>query len=142
MAAINKGRFWLSVLAGGVAWNAFGFLVGFLGHEDARIAAATAAGQFLMAPRYSMFLAEWIVLLFLLTYVLAWFYVSLRGTLGPGPWTALRVGLLAGFTMGFPLNFALATWAPYGRELPLLWTIEMWGGSILATFVAGWVYRD
>ena len=142
MAAINKRRFWLGVLAGGVVWTAFSFLVSFLGHEAPHIAAATAAGLFLKVPRYPMFMAEWIVLLFLLTYILAWFYVSLRGTLGPGPWTALRVGFLAGFAMGFPLNFAMATWAPFSRVLPLIWTIELWGGAILATLVAGWIYKD
>jgi hypothetical protein len=142
MAAINKSRFWLGVLAGGVVWTGFDFLVGFLGHEEARLAAATAAGLFLKTPRYPLFVVEWIVLLFLLTYILAWLYVSLRGPLGAGPWTALRVGMLVGFAMGFPLNFAQATWAPYSRALPLLWTIEFWGGAILATLVAGWVYRD
>ena len=142
MAAINKGRFWLGVMAGGVVYTAFGFLVGMVGHEDAGIAAATAAGLFLKAPRYPLFMAEWIILLFLLAYILTWLYVSLRGALGPGPWTALRVGILVGFAAGFPLNFALATWAPYSRTLPLLWTIELWGGAVLATFVAGWVYKD
>ena len=142
MAAINKGRFWLGVLAGGVVWTVCSFLLGKVGAVEAHYAEATAAGQFLNVPRYSLFMVEWIVLLFLLTYILAWFYVSLRGTLGPGPWTALRVGLLAGFAMSFPLNFALAAWAPYSRVLPLIWTIELWGGAILATLVAGWIYKD
>jgi hypothetical protein len=142
MAAINKRRFWLGVLAGGVVWTIFGFLLGRVGAVEARYAAATAAGQFLKVPRYSLFAVEWIVLLFLLTYILAWLYVSLRGALGPSPWTALRVGFLAGFAMAFPLNFALAAWAPYSRVLPLFWTIELWVGAILASLVAGWVYKD
>ena len=142
MAAINKRRFWLGVLVGGAVWTIFSFLVAIVGHEDARIAAATAAGLFLQAPRYPWFMVEWIILLFLLTYILAWLYVSLRTTLGPGPWTALRVGILVGFAMGFPGNFATATWAPFSRALPLLWMIELWGGAILATLVAGWLYKD
>ena len=142
MAAINKRRFWLGVLAGGVVWTVCSFLLGKVGAIEAQYVVATAAWQFLKVPRYPLFAVEWIVLLFLLTYILAWFYVSLRGSLGPGPWTALRVGLLVGFAMGFPSNFALAAWAPYSRVLPLFWMIELWGGAILATLVAGWVYRD
>ena len=142
MAAINKRRFWLGVLAGGAVWVVFSLLLGKVGGVEARYATATAAGHFLKEPRYPLFMVEWIILQFLLTYVLAWFYVSLRGTLGPGPWTALRVGTLAGFAMGFPLNFAQAAWAPYSRVLPLFWMIELWAGAILATFVAGWVYKD
>ena len=142
MAAINKRRFWLGVLAGGAVWVVFSFLLGRVGGVEAHYATATAAGQFLQAPRYPLFMVEWIVLTFLLAYILTWLYVSLRSTLGPGPWTALRVGLLAGFAMGFPLNFALAAWAPYSRVLPLFWTIELWVGAILATLVAGWVYKD
>ena len=142
MAAINKGRFWLGVLAGGAVWAAFSFLLGRVGGIDAHYAEATAAGQFLKAPRYPSFMVEWIILLFLLAYVLTWLYVSLRGPLGPGPWTALRVGILVGFAMSFPLNFALAAWAPYSRVLPLVWMVELWVGAILATLVAGWVYKD
>ena len=142
MATINKRRFWLGVLAGGVVWTVCSFLLGRVGAVEAHYVEATAAGQFLKAPRYPLFMVEWIVLLFVLTYILTWFYVSLRGPLGPGPWTAVRVGSLAGFAMGFPLNFALAAWAPYSRVLPLFWMIELWAGAILASLVAGWVYRD
>jgi hypothetical protein len=142
MAAINKRRFWLGTLAGGVVWTIFSFLLGRVGGAEAHYATATAAGQFLKVPRYPLFTVEWIVLLFLLTYILTWLYVSLRSTLGPGPWTAVRVGILVGFAMSFPLNFALATWAPYSRFLPLFWMLELWVGAILATFVAAWVYKD
>ena len=85
MAAINKRRFWLGVLAGGAVWVVFSFLLGRVGAVEARYAAAMMAGQFLKVPRYPLFAVEWIVLLFLLTYILAWLYVSLRGVLGPGP---------------------------------------------------------
>ena len=141
MAAINKSRFWLAVLAGGAVWAVCSFLLGKVAIE-AQYTAATAAGQFLKTPRYPLFVAEWIALLFLLTYVVAWFYVSLQGTLGPGPWTAVRVGFLTGFAMSFPSNFALAAWAPYSRVLPLFWMMELWVGAILATLVVGWVYKD
>ena len=127
---------------GRVVWTACTFPLGRIGAVEANYAAAMAAEQFLKVPRYPLFAVEWIVLLFVLTYILTGFYVSLRGPLGPGPSTALRVGSLASFAMCFPLTFALAAWAPYSRVLPLFWMAELWAGAILATLVAGWVYKD
>jgi Mg/Co/Ni transporter MgtE len=80
--------------------------------------------------------------LFLLTYILTWVYVSVRATLGPGPITALRVGLLMGFVMAFPLGLSMATWVPFSRAIVLGWMIDLWVGSILATLVSGWLYKE
>ena len=65
-----------------------------------------------------------------------------RSTLGPGPKTALKVGALVGFASGFPTNFGTATWAVIPRIFPLGWMLELWVGAILATLVAGRIYRD
>ena len=62
--------------------------------------------------------------------------------LGPGPKTALKVGALVGFASGFPTNFGTATWAVIPRIFPLGWMLELWVGAILATLVAGRIYRD
>jgi hypothetical protein len=32
--------------------------------------------------------------------------------------------------------------APFARVLPLWWMLELWFGAILASLVAGWLYRD
>jgi hypothetical protein len=82
------------------------------------------------------------VLLFVLTYILTWVYVSVRTTLGPGPITALRVGFLMGFMSGFPISLSLATWAPFSRAIPLGWMLDLWGGSMLAMLVSAWLYKD
>ncbi len=84
----------------------------------------------------------WFVTLFLLTYILTWVYVSARATLGPGPITALRVGLLMGFVMGFPLSLSLAAWAPFSRFITLGWMLDLWVGAILATLVSAWLYKE
>jgi hypothetical protein len=99
-------------------------------------------GWMLTVPRYPFFLLYWFVTLFLLTYILTWVYVAVRGTLGPGPITALRVGLLIGFVMGFPISLSLATWAPFGRAIALGWMLDLWVGSILATLVSAWLYKE
>jgi len=41
-----------------------------------------------------------------------------------------------------PRNFAQETWLNADRMLPLGWTLELWGGAILATLLAGWLYRE
>ena len=138
---LNRGRIWLGGLAGGVVWNAWSFFV-YRYITSARYVAAQHAGWFLKTPRYPYFMAQWIVLLFILAIAVAHLYAWARQTLGAGPGSALKVGFLAGFFAGFPSNFAQETWFAGDRGLPFGWMIEMWLGAILATLVAGWLYRD
>jgi hypothetical protein len=140
--SLNKGRIWLGGLAGGVVWNVWSIVVNLFIVGNARYIAAQNAGVFLKTPRYSFFTGQWIVILFVLAIVLAHLYAWTRKTLGPGPHTALRIGFWVGFVAGFPLNFAQATWLAAGRALPFGWMLEMWVGAILATLVAGFLYKD
>jgi len=141
MADVNKKRVALGVVVGGVVWCVWSMLVNALilaSHYEA----AQNAGQLLKAPRYSMFMVYWFVGLFLFTYILMWIYLSLRVTLGPGPKTALRVGFLVGFAIAFPVNLTVATWIPISRAFPLWWMLDLWVGSMLATFVSAALYKD
>jgi len=141
MADVNKKRVALGVVVGGLVWSIWSMLVNALilaSHYEA----AQNAGQLLKAPRYSMFLLYWIVGLFLFTYILMWIYLSLRVTLGPGPKTALRVGFLVGFAIAFPMNLSMASWAPFDRVFPLWWMLDLWIGSMLATFISAALYKD
>jgi hypothetical protein len=133
----------LGTLAGGVVWSLWSTLVNAVILES-RFAAAQGLGLLLKQPRYALplFLVYWFVTLFVLAYILTWFYISMRVTLGPGPVTALRVGFLAGFVCGFPLSLSLATWAPFDRHIPFWWMLDMWVGAMLATFVSAWLYKD
>jgi hypothetical protein len=141
MPTVNTRRVLLGALAGGVVWNVWSVLINFM-VLAARYPAAQEAGHFLKEPRYPYFLPVYIVTLFLLAYGGAWFYASVRATRGAGPTIALKVGLLLGFAAGFPTNFAQATWSPVDRVFPLWWMLELWAGAVLATLVAGWLYRD
>jgi hypothetical protein len=141
MVSVNTRRVWLGALAGGAVWNVWSIFVNVVALAK-RYEAGMRAGMFLQQPRYRFFLVEWIVAIFLLAFVMSWLYASVRATRGPGPGTALKVGLLVGFVAAFPLNFSMATWSPLPRIFPFWWMLELWVGAILATFVAGWLYQD
>ena len=100
------------------------------------------AGMFLKQPRYSFFVAQWIVLLFVMSILLAHLYAWCRATAGPGPRTAAEIGMIVGFCAGVPSNFGAAAWSPMPRALPLGWMLDLWIGAILATVVAGWLYKE
>lgn len=142
MAMINSKRVWIGALAGGVLWTFWSFAIGMLVIGEARYQAAQQAGVFLAVPRYPYFPAVWILTLFVLSYAGAWLYAHVRSTAGAGPKTAACVGAWLGFAAGFPGNFAQSTWLNADRMMPLGWTLDLWGGAILATLVAGWLYRD
>ena len=138
----NRTRIWLGGLAGGVVWTIWSFIIGQYVITPARYTIAQNAGLFLKTPRYSFFVAAWIVMLFVLAIAVSHLYAWARAGLGAGPGTALKVGFLAGFFAGFPSNFAQATWFPGDRGLPFGWMVEMWIGAILAALVAGWLYKE
>jgi hypothetical protein len=141
MAAVNKKRVWLGTLVGGVVWTAWSFFLNTV-VMGSRYASDMQAGTLLKEPRYPLFLAYWIVTLFVLTYILLWIYVSVRLTLGPGPLTAFRVGFLFGFAAAFPMSLSIATWATFSRVIALGWACDLWVGAVLATFVGAWLYKD
>lgn len=140
--ALNKSRIWLGGLVGGVIWNIWGLVCGFLIIGMRRYEEVANSGLFLRAPRYPAFQVQWIVMLFLLALIMTHLYAWSRATLGAGPRTAIKIGFLVGFTAGFPMTFAQATWSPIPRIFPLGWMLEMWGGAILATLVGGALYRE
>ena len=141
MAIVNTRRVALGAVAGGVVWSIWSTIVNLLILEP-RYAAAQNSKMMLEHARYPLFLVYWFVTIFLLAYVVAWLYSSVRATRGAGPGTALTVGLLVGFAAGFPMNLTTAAWAPISRYLPLWWMLDLWVGAILASLVAGWIYKD
>ena len=141
MAAVNKKRVALGVLVGGLAWGFWSWFVNDV-ILASHYAAAMEAGKLLKEPRYPLFIAYWFIGLFIFTYILTWIYLSLRETLGPGPKTALRVGFLVGFAIAFPVNLSVAAWVPIERVFPMWWMLDLWVGSMLATFVSAALYKE
>ncbi len=141
MAAINSRRVALGAVAGFVVWAIWSTLINLV-ILGPRYEAAGKAGQILTEPRYKLFPVYWYIVLLIVSYVLAWLYASVRATRGAGPKTALLVGALVGFAISFPENLVAATFSPFDRFIPLMWMLDLWVGSILATLVAGFLYRD
>ena len=141
MAGVAVRRVVLGTLAGGVVWGVWSTLVNMVVLMP-RYKFAQEHHLMLSQPRYPMFIAYWFIMLFLLTYILTWAYVSVRNAFGPGPVTALRVGFLIGFVMTFPLSLSMATWAPFSRFIVLGWMADLWVGAILATLVSAWLYKE
>jgi hypothetical protein len=137
---VNRARVWLGGIAGGVAWTAWSFFIGL--RLGPMYEVAQRQGFFLKQPRYPFFAAEWILFLFAMSIIIAYLYAWSRATAGPGLRTALKIGMMVGFCAGIPGNFAQATWSPVTHLLPLGWMLDMWGGAILATVVAGYIYKE
>ncbi len=137
---LNTARVWLGGIAGGVVWNAWSFFIGM--RQGPFYEAMQKQGFFLKEPRYPYFVAQWIALIFVMSIILAYLYAWSRATAGPGPKTAIKIGMLVGFCAGFPGNFAQAAWSPVPRVLPLGWMLDLWVGAILASLVAGFLYKE
>jgi len=137
---LGRTRVWLGGMAGGVVWTAWGFLVGM--RMAPLYEAMQKQGLFLKEPRYPLFTVYWIVLIFVMSILIAHLYAWARATAGPGPKTALKIGMIVGFCAGVPGNLGQAAWSPIPRLLPLGWMLDLWIGSILAALVAGFVYKD
>jgi hypothetical protein len=143
MSNVNGKRVLIGALAGGVAWSVWSSLIS-MGILSSAYMAEQTAGHLLAQPRYGIgaFFASWFLTLFLLSGVGAWLYATTRGSLGAGPKTALKVGVLLGFAAGFPINLSVTSWDPLVRTVPFWWMVDMWGGAIIATLIAGFLYKD
>ena len=120
MAAINGRRVLWGALAGGVVRTIWSMVVNLVVLVPL-YAAAQQSGAMRAQPRYPFFVGQWIVMLFVLAYIIAWLYASARSTQGAGLKTSAKIRLFVGFAAGFTSNFAMATWAPFpSRPSPVV----------------------
>ncbi len=148
MAVINKAAVLKGALAGGLVFFVWSMLMeyGIAGLLVGRVRMEIAmnAGWFLKETRIPgwLFLVVWVASLFLISYGLAWLYAHLRASAGPGPKTAALLGLIVGFTAGFPLEFAHGVFQPLSGRYAVMWCLEIWVGCILAALTAGKLYKE
>jgi hypothetical protein len=141
MAGINTRKVWLGGLVGGVVWIVWATIVNFV-FLMPKYMAAQQVGTMLKDPRYPFFMVVWLLQFLLLGVLVAALYAAVRASWGPGPGTALKVGLIAGGFAGFPVNFYDSAWATFPRIIPFGWLLELLIGAVLAALVAGWIYRE
>jgi hypothetical protein len=140
---INRNRAFVGGLAGALVWFLWSSVINILiltsYYEDGQV-----RHLLLEQPRYSyeVFVAVWVLTLAVLAQVASWFYAAVRTAWGPGPWTAIVLGMILGFAIAFPMNMVMAAWSPLPRIIPLWWMIDLWFGAVLATLVAGALYRE
>ena len=140
MAKINTGRVIQGGLLAGLVINVISTLNNTV-ILSSKLMQAQQHGHFLQRPRFA-FMPAWVVVMFLVGIGLVWLYAAVRPRLGPGPGTALKVGIVVGLFMGVPDNVANAAWGLSGGYLPTMWMIEHVVGCALGTLVGAWFYRE
>jgi hypothetical protein len=142
--AVNRKRIFLGALAGFVAWAVWGFIVHFYLLRESYLEAQTEGALLKLDEpgQYLNFLGLWLLTLLGLSYVGARIYAGLRAAHNPGPRTALRAGILLAFAAAIPVNIAAGTWSPGHAIFGWGWVLDLAVGSILATFIAAWLYKD
>jgi hypothetical protein len=137
---MNMKRILLGGLVAGVVANLIGFGIN-VGLLERRYKAGQASGLFLQEPRLPFVVIQPLLLL-AIGVVLAWLYAAARPRLGPGPKTAILVGLAVAFVAAVPPNFDTACWSPVGRFMPLMWMIMTGAQCVAGTLVAGALYKE
>lgn len=137
---MNYKRILIGGLVAGLAINVLDFLVMLAATGD-MYEKLQSKGLFLKDPRVP-FTPLWIMGMFAIGIIMAWFYAVARPRLGAGPGTALLVSFVLALLVHVPYNFASACWNPTGRLLPL---IHMTAGiveMVIAGYFAAWIYRE
>jgi len=106
-----------------------------------KILAARQAGRLLLEPRFP-FMPAWVIAMFLLGLELIWLYAAVRPRFGPGPKTALILGIVVGLLSAVPDNLANAAWGLSGRYLPTMWAVERVVACAIGTLVGAWWYKE
>lgn len=143
MGAINSKRVWLGALAGAAVWSVWTGIVT-MGILTPTYHMEQGLGHILTRPRFGteIFFLSWALVILLVSGIGAWLYAELRVLLGAGAWTAIKIGVVLGFVAGVPINLSMVTWTAVTAKIPLFWMIDVWGGAILATSAAAFVYKD
>lgn len=137
---MNIKRVVLGGLLGGVVANLVSMIIG-LALLMPRYELLQKSGIFRAEPRLP-FAPLWILLLLVIPIGLVWLYAAARPRLGPGPVTALRIGLTVGLIAGLPYNMAAYAWSYEGGFVALWHAIDTMAGYTLATLVGAWFYRE
>lgn len=140
MGKINGGR----VIIGGLVAAVVIFLSHILFHAvfGERILAAFDAILTRPMLQDARTHVTFIVLMLVQGFLMIYLYALARPRLGPGPKTALSIGIIVGVLTFMIPNLALV--AITGANPQILWIAGMWGtvGSIVATLAGAALYKE
>jgi hypothetical protein len=140
MAAINQKRILLSAFSGFIVWAVWSTTLN-VAVLSSRYSVEQNAGRLLRQHSYSSFLVTWFLTIFVLSFVAAQFYVWARASLGPGLRSSLTVGPLLALAVAMPIEVTTSRF-PIDHTFTICWLADLVVGTVLATLVVGWVYKD
>ena len=75
-------------------------------------------------------------------FFLAVLYAASRGSLKPGPLTAIKVGLAVGCIAAIPGNVAAVAWSTVGKLVPFVTCLAILAECIGGTLIAAAIYKS
>ena len=141
---INRRKLLVAGLAAGIVLNIIDFLSNGVILSARMQADANAFKPGLgdeMAAMGGAQIAVYVFFDFIVGFLLAWTYAAIRPRFGPGPRTALYVGLLF-FVFGLILTFGYKELGVMSSGLWWMYTGIWIVNLLIASAVAGWVYSE
>ena len=138
---MNRNRIVFGGLLGGVAFFILLAIVSqtVLATPHERL---TAQGVLRSQPAAAWYIPGYVLAILAIGVALVWLYAAVRPRLGPGPLTALKVGLIVGAIAALPSSLAEYAWTGLGGYVAMWWGLELFLGCILAALVGAAVYRE
>lgn len=139
MTQMNRKSFVLAGLAAGAVMSAVTLLMSGLYVEEMF---AILKDHDFSPPRGVAPMAVFFLMRFTWGFVAVWFYAASRSRFGPGPKTAIGVGVMLW------LGGALMAVVSYGMlglfPMPMLglWAVITLVGLVLSTLMGAWIYRE
>ena len=139
MAGINRGRWFLGGLAAGVVMNVITLLSADLYLEE--MMAILRTHEF-APPRGAAPMAVYFLMRFTWGFVAVWIYALARTRYGPGPKTAVFVGVTYWLGSAFLAVVSYGMLGLFPIDMLALWAAITLVGIVLSTLVGAWIYRE
>ncbi len=136
---ININRMMLGGIVAGLCMLVFGMIVHGVLLED-HYSVLRNAGFIRSSPNWPGMIVHHLSVIFA-GIPLAVIYVLIRKTVGPGPGSAFRLGIMIGLIC-LPAAASMYAFYDFGRMIPLANALTMMTQCVIGTLVAGSLYKD
>jgi len=93
-------------------------------------------------PRSIWSLVVYLLMRFIWGFAVVWFYVATRPRFGPGPKTAVLIGLVFWLCTFFLMVVSYGMLGLFPKGMLILWASMTLLAILPATFVGAWIYRE